>query len=64
MSKWLDSDGNLNEDMFVEGSFPKDYQGPVYVTPDWVRHPEKYPELMKRLEVWAEKFREEQEKSE
>ena len=44
---WLDS-ANY-------GTFPKDYDGPVYYTPDWVRHPERYPELMERL---REGFRE------
>ena len=33
--------------------------GPGYGTPDWVRHPERYPELMERLretaqELWPE----------
>ena len=39
--------------------------GPMYGTPDWVRHPERYPELMDRLskfaqEVWSEGLKEEQ----
>ena len=41
------------------GTFPTDYAGPMYGTPDWVRHPERYPELMKRMsevaqEVWSD----------
>ena len=30
----------------------------IYPTPDWVRHPERYPELMERLEELGEKYRE------
>lgn len=30
----------------------------VYATPDWVRHPERYPEIMKRMEELGEKYRE------
>ena len=30
----------------------------IYDTPDWVRHPERYPERMKRLEELGEKYRE------
>lgn len=63
MSEWIDSDGNLNPDVFVEGTFPKDYKGEIYVTPDWIRNPHKYPEIVKRIEEWGKKFREEQEKS-
>ena len=33
---WLDS-GNYAE-------FPEDYDGPIYATPEWVRHPERMPE--------------------
>ena len=32
--------------------------GPMYGTPDWVRHPERYPELMERMKefgkLWTE----------
>ena len=49
---WLDA-GN-----FVEGTFPEDYKGEVYATPDWVRHPERYPELMKRLQELGDKWSE------
>ena len=50
---WLDS-GN-----FVESDFDwSTYEGPVYLTPDWVRHPERYPELMERMsefgKLWTE----------
>lgn len=47
--EWLDSNGEVNESLFREGTFPKDYDGPVYVTPDWIRHPERYPELTERM---------------
>ena len=40
------------------GTFPTDYPGPVYSTPDWVRHPERYPELMARMSDWAKKWTE------
>ena len=30
---WLDS-----------GNFAENYDGPVYATPEWVRHPERMPE--------------------
>jgi len=44
---WLDS-GNYAE-------FPKDFDGPVYVTPEWVRHPEKMPpEKLERFKRIAE----------
>lgn len=51
---WLDSS---NFGTFDEANF-----GPMYGTPDWVRHPERYPELMERLrkaaeEVWAEELK-------
>jgi len=45
---WLDSSNY--------GTFPKDYEGPVYGTPDWVRHPERYPELMERMKEWGSKW--------
>ena len=39
---WLDS-GNYAE-------FPKDYDGEVYLTPEWVRHPERMPpEKLERM---------------
>ena len=57
---WLDSAN------FVEGTFPKDYQGEIYATPDWVRHPEKYPEIMERMEefgkIWSEELKKERKK--
>jgi len=43
---WLFDSNNL-------GTFPEDYDGPVYGTPDWVRHPERYPELMDRMKKWS-----------
>lgn len=53
---WLDSNGELNEELFRKGTFPEDYKGPVYATPDWVRHPERYPELMARMQEWGKKW--------
>jgi len=39
---WLDS-ANF-------GEFPSDFDGPVYATPEWVRHPEKLPpEKLERM---------------
>ena len=32
------------------------YVGPMYGTPDWVRHPERYPELMERLRKAAQEL--------
>jgi len=53
-------------DNFVEGTFPKDFPGPVYDTPDWVRHPERYPELMERMsefgKFWSEELKKERNK--
>lgn len=40
------------------GTFPTDFPGPVYATPDWVRHPERYPELMARMQEWGKKWTE------
>ena len=47
---WLDS-GNY-------AKFPEDYDGPVYATPEWVRHPERMPEkqleaLVRMAEEWS-----------
>ena len=47
----------LDSDNFVP--FDELKVGPMYGTPDWVRHPERYPELMERLsemarEIWSE----------
>ena len=48
---------------FDSGSFAENYDGPVYYTPDHVRHPERYPELTKRLgELARELWHEEEEK--
>lgn len=39
---WLDS-ANF-------GEFPSDYDGEVYLTPEWVRHPERMPpEKLERM---------------
>ena len=44
------------------GNFAENYDGPVYATPDWVRHPDRYPELTKRLgELAREVFSDEKE---
>lgn len=58
-NKWIDSNGELNEELFVKSDFDwSTYKGEVYITPDWIRNPEKYPELIKRLReygrVWTE----------
>ena len=49
---------NLDWLEFDSGTFPEDYDGPVYATPDWVRHPERYPELMARMQEWGKKWNE------
>ena len=56
--EWLDSVGNLNPDLFVEGPDVDWSEVEVYATPDWVRHPERYPELMKRLQELGDKWSE------
>jgi len=53
---WLDSAN------FVEGTFPKDYDGPVYATPDWIRRPERYPELTERMSEYLKGWLEESKK--
>ena len=57
---WLDSDGNLNPDNFWSDSNIdwEELKKHAYITPDWVRHPERYPELMKRMQEWHEKYKE------
>ena len=47
---WLDSANYV--------AVPNDYDGPVYVTPEWVRHPERYPELLDRLSKFGKKWSE------
>jgi len=64
--EWLDSNGELNEAIFRESTFPRDYKGEIYVTPDWIRHPEKYPEIIDRMkefgEWWSEELKKESKK--
>ena len=57
-TKWIDSDGNLNPDIFRSDSEIDWSSAEVYPTPDWVRHPERYPERMNRMQEWAEKHKE------
>ena len=38
------------------GTFDEVNAGPMYGTPDWVRHPERYPELMARMQEWGKKW--------
>ena len=53
---WLDSAN------YKEGTFDM-HSREVWATPDWVRHPERYPELTKRLgELARELWHEEEEK--
>ena len=56
-TKWTDSDGNLNPDIFRSNSEIDWSSVEVYPTPEWVRHPERYPERMKRMQEWGEKHK-------
>ena len=48
---------------FDSGSFAENYDGPMYATPPWVRHPERYPERTERVrELARELWHEEEEK--
>ena len=44
------------------GTFDEVNVGPMYGTPDWVRHPERYPELMERMKefgkLWTDGLKE------
>ena len=57
-TEWLDSDGNLNPDVFWSDSEIDWSSMEIYETPDWVRHPERYPERMNRMEEFGKKWRE------
>ena len=59
-TEWLDSDGNLNPDIFWSDSDIdwEELKKHAYFTPDWIRHPERYPELMKRTEEFDKQWRE------
>ncbi len=56
--EWLDSDGNLNPDIFWSDNDIdwEELKKHAYITPDWVRHPERYPELMERMQENAKKW--------
>ena len=58
-NNWLDSDGNLNPDIFWSPNEEIDWSSvEIYPTPEWVRHPERYPELMRRMEEFGKQWRE------
>ena len=57
-TEWLDSDGNLNPDIVWSEDNVDWSSMTVFPTPDWVRHPERYPELMKRMEEFGKQWRE------
>jgi len=51
--EWLDKWDSSNYAENVDWS-----EVTTYPTPDWVRHPERYPELMERMQEFGTKWSE------